>query len=288
MTGGTGRLDRKMAVQGAIGRWRRLEEALPVPGSDPVVDVARRSLAALDLTSLGEDDTPARIEGLCASAVGAGGLPASVCVYPEHIATARRALDATGASAVKVATVVNFPDGGDDAGRASRETRRAVAAGADEVDIVLPWRALAAGNAAAATQVVIACREASPGRVLKVILETGGLADPALVRAASDLALDGGADFIKTSTGKLPVGATPAAVRVMLEAIHERGGCAGLKVSGGVRTLADAATYLQLADAAMGAGWATPAHFRIGASGLLGEIRAVLGGARGTSTGSGY
>ena len=255
---------------------------------DQDIEIARRALAALDLTSLGEDDTPAHVRSLCAAAAGPGGLPASVCVYPEHIATARGALDAAGAQAVRVATVVNFPDGGDDPDRAARETRRAVAAGADEVDMVLPWRALAAGQAEVAARVVRACREASPGRVLKVILESGSLAEPALVRAASDLALECGADFIKTSTGKVPVGATPAAARVMLESIRDHGGRAGLKVSGGVRTLGDAAAYLQLADATMGPGWATPAHFRIGASGLLGEIRAALAGARGTTTGSGY
>ena len=259
-----------------------------MPGPDPVVETARRALAALDLTSLGEDDTPERVEALCASAVGPGGWPASVCVYPEHIGTVRRALDAAGATGVKVATVVNFPDGGDDPARASRETRRAVAAGADEVDMVLPWRALSSGDETVAARVVAACREASPDRVLKVILETGALGDPVLIRAASRLALDGGADFIKTSTGKVAIGASPGAARVMLEAIRERGGRAGLKVSGGVRTLADAAVYLELVDATMGAGWATPRHFRIGASGLLGEIRTALGGERGATTGSGY
>ncbi len=117
-----------------------------MPESAQIAEIARRALAALDLTSLGEDDTPGKIEALCASTVGAGGLPAAVCVYPEHVLTARRALDAQGAGAVRVATVVNFPDGSADAQRVGRETRRAIAAGADEVDMVLPWRALAAGD----------------------------------------------------------------------------------------------------------------------------------------------
>ena len=259
---------------------------MPDPGQ--VTDIARRALAALDLTSLGEDDSPARIEALCESAVGPGGLPAAVCVYPEHIGTARRALDARGASAVKVATVVNFPDGGADAARAARETRRAVAAGADEVDLVLPWRAVAAGDRAAAAAVVRACRDAAPGKVLKVILESGALADPALILAASELALDGGADFIKTSTGKVAVGATPDAARVMLEAIRSRGGRAGLKVSGGVRSLVDAAAYLQIVDSTMGRDWVDPDHFRIGASGLLTDIRTTLGGGSGGPATSGY
>jgi deoxyribose-phosphate aldolase len=243
-----------------------------------VTEIARRALAALDLTSLGEDDSPERIETLCASVAGPGGLPAAVCVYPEHIGTARRALARAGAAGVRVATVVNFPDGSADAGRAARETRRAVAAGADEVDMVLPWQAVLAGDPATAARLVSVCRQAAPGRVLKVILETGGLGEAGAIRRASELALGAGADFIKTSTGKVPVGATPEAARIMLEAIRAHGGQAGFKASGGVRTLADAACYLGLADDILGAGWATPAHFRIGASGLLGEIRAALGG----------
>jgi deoxyribose-phosphate aldolase len=245
----------------------------------PMPDIAARALAALDLTSLGEDDSPARIEALCASAVGPGGLPAAVCVYPEHIATARRALDAAGAQGVKVATVVDFPDGSTNSERVARETRRAVAAGADEVDMVLPWQALLAGDRESARRCVTACREAAAGRVLKVILESGALAEAAVIRAASELALDAGADFIKTSTGKVAMGATPEAARVMLETLRDRGGRAGFKASGGVRTLEDAALYLGLADEILGVGWATPAHFRIGASALLTDIRAAFGAA---------
>ncbi|MFZ2236209.1 MAG: deoxyribose-phosphate aldolase, partial [Dokdonella sp.] len=99
--------------------------------------LAARILPLLDLTSLGENDTPEWIQALCASAHTPAGLPAALCVYPEHVTTARRALQGTTA---RVATVVNFPDGGSDAARAARETRRALAAGADEIDLVLPWR----------------------------------------------------------------------------------------------------------------------------------------------------
>jgi deoxyribose-phosphate aldolase len=259
-----------------------------VPDSVQTDDIARRALAALDLTRLGEDDTPADIEALCASALGAGGLPAAVCIYPEHIQTAHRTLEALGASGVRVATVVNFPDGSADAKRVERETRRAVAAGADEVDMVLPWRALAAGDVHAVDECLAAAREASRGRVLKVILESGALSDPALVRRAAGLALDAGADFIKTSTGKAGTGATAEAATVMLEAIRERGSQAGFKASGGVRTLADAALYLGLADRLLGPDWATPRHFRIGASGLLGEIRKALGGDATATGGAAY
>jgi deoxyribose-phosphate aldolase len=176
-----------------------------------------------------------------------------------------------------VATVVNFPDGSADAGRVRREVRRAVAAGAGEVDAVLPWRAWLAGDRAAALPVLEACREAARDRVLKVILESGELRDPALLREASLAALAAGADFIKTSTGKVAVNATPEAARVMLEAIRDFGR-GGFKAAGGVRSVADAAGYLALADGILGPAWADAAHFRIGASALLGALREVVAG----------
>ena len=123
-----------------------------------------------------------------------------------------------------VAAVANFPHGGIDVDAAVRDTATIVDAGAQEVDVVLPWRALVAGDTAAAG-LLRAVRRASEGRVLKVILETGALADDALIRRASALALAEGADFLKTSTGKVAVGATPAAARAMLETIAATPGC---------------------------------------------------------------
>ncbi len=237
---------------------------------------ARRVLGLLDLTSLGEADTPARIHALCVAALGPYGHPAAVCVYPEHVVTARQALAGSG---VKVATVVNFPDGGGDPARVERETRRAIAAGADEIDMVLAWRALQAGNAAGARAGVEACRAAcGPGIALKLILETGELATPALIRAASDIGLDAGVDFLKTSTGKVPVNATLEAAEIMLTAIAERGGRCGFKAAGGIRTPDEAQTYIALAEDILGKEWVTPGHFRIGASSLFDAILADLGG----------
>lgn len=236
---------------------------------------AARVLAALDLTSLGEDDTPATIERLCAAAA-ADGHPAAVCVYAEHIATARRTLDGQGAADVAVAAVVNFPDGGGDISRALRETRRALAAGADEIDIVFPWRAYLGGDRDSGALMLQECKAICGTRVLKAILETGELGDLLVVRELAFAALDSGADFIKTSTGKTATGATLPVARVMLECIRERGGRAGFKAAGGVRTLAEAGRYLALADEILGAGWTVPEHFRIGANALFAEIHAVL------------
>lgn len=235
---------------------------------------AARMLAVLDLTSLGEDDAPATIVRMCALAAD-GDHPAAVCVYPEHIETARRSLKVAGAPDVAVATVVNFPDGSNDLARALRETRRALAAGADEIDIVFPWRAYLGGDREGGPLMLQECKAICGSRILKAALETGELGDPLLIREISIAALAAGADFIKTSTGKTKIGATPAAARVMLECIRERDGGAGFKAAGGIRTIAEAGRYLALADEIMGAGWATPGHFRIGASVLLAELRAA-------------
>lgn len=239
--------------------------------------LALRLIPLLDLTSLGEDDTPGAIEALCASARTPHGLPAALCIYPEHITTVRRALG----TAVRVATVVNFPDGADDPRRVVRETRRALAAGADEIDLVLPYRALMRGDAGAADTVVRACREAcGSGVALKLILETGELASDALILQACSIGLAAGVDFLKTSTGKVPVNATHAAAILMLDAIARDGGRCGFKAAGGIRTLADARDYVELAESRLGADWVGPAHFRIGASALFGEITTALADAR--------
>lgn len=236
-------------------------------------ELAARLLPLLDLTSLGESDTPTHIDGLCASAHTRHGLPAAICVYPEHITTVRRAMQA---GAVKVATVVNFPDGGSDAARASRETRRALAAGADEIDLVLPYDALRRGERTLAEAVVIACREACGSASLKLIIETGELQAPELIRQACEIGLAAGVDFLKTSTGKVPVNATPQAAALMLDAIARDGGRCGFKAAGGIRTLDDAAMYVGLAAERLGEAWITPAHFRIGASTLFNELTAAL------------
>jgi deoxyribose-phosphate aldolase len=243
------------------------------------MNAAARLLAALDHTRLEAEDTAATISDWCAAAA-AGARPVTVCVYPAHAEAARTALDAAGAGEIAVAAVANFPDGGADPGRALHDIRIALASGASEIDLVYPWRAHRAGDAGAGMRMLGRCREACSGKLMKVILETGELGDLRLIRELSALALDAGADFIKTSTGTTATGATPEAARAILECLRERGR-GGFKASGGIRSVVEARRYLELADGILGEGWATPATFRIGASSLLGELRVSLATATG-------
>jgi deoxyribose-phosphate aldolase len=240
--------------------------------------VARRAMALLDLTELGETAGEPEIRALCARAKGGGASPpvAALCVWPRHVAPAKAGIAGTG---IRVATVVNFPAGTDAPAAVLAETGAALAAGADEIDLVLPWRAFLAGETETAEAMVRAVRAALPaGILLKVILESGEYPDAASIRRAALLAIRAGAHFVKTSTGKTGTGATPEAARAMLEAILASPRAVGLKPSGGIRTLADARAYLTLADTTMGPGWATPDTFRFGASGLHAALAAAIGG----------
>ena len=244
------------------------------PASDARRTLALRLLPLLDLTSLGEDDSPEAIESLCASACTGHGTPAAVCIYPEHVTTARRALRD---SDVRIATVVNFPDGSSDRGRVLRVTRRALAAGADEIDLVLPQKLETPNDRLTAQDVVRGCRQLCTGGVtLKLILETGVLQSPQRIQQACEIGLAAGVDFLKTSTGKAAVGATLEATAVMLEAIAAGGGHCGIKIAGGVRSIVQAEQYLAQAEARLGSSWITPTHFRVGASSLFDELVAAF------------
>jgi deoxyribose-phosphate aldolase len=236
---------------------------------------ARQALACLDLTSLNDADTPADIEALCHRAQTPFGPVAAVCVWPRFVAQARALLP----SSIKVAAVADFPDGALDLTRAVADVMLIGAAGGDEVDVVLPYRALMAGESGEVAEFLSEVRHASRPLTLKVIIESGELKTPALIAEASRLALMAGADFVKTSTGKSPVSATPEAASVMLQEIKTSGlANAGFKASGGIRTVADAAAYLQLAADKLGPAALQPGRFRFGASGLLNDIEAVLSG----------
>lgn len=237
--------------------------------SAPVApDTASRAMALIDLTSLKGGETSAEIEELCRRAVAHR--TAAVCVYAEAVTTVRPLL---AGSAVRLATVANFPYGGDDIASAAEETAAAVAAGADEIDVVAPIGSILEGDVGLVGELIEACRAvAGPGITLKLILETGTLREPELITAAARAAVMAGVDFLKTSTGKTEVGATLEAAATLLTVCRQAGGRVGFKAAGGIRTAADAASFLYLADAIIGPGWVSPRTFRFGASSLLGEL----------------
>jgi deoxyribose-phosphate aldolase len=237
---------------------------------------ARRLMALTDLTSLNESDDAATVRALSLTARTAPVKPATVCIWAQWIPAALEALQGTG---IPVCAVANFPSGAAEPETAAAETAAAVAAGASEVDVVFPFRALLAGDSQVGSRLVRACRAACGDRaLLKVILETGQLLGAANIRRAAEIAVDGGAHFLKTSTGKTQPAATPEAAAVLLDVIEaagHRGRAVGFKASGGIRTLDDALIYVTLYEQRFGAGSAAASNFRIGASGLFKELMAV-------------
>jgi deoxyribose-phosphate aldolase len=238
---------------------------------------ARLAQACLDLTSLNDGDDVESTAALCARAVTRWGPVAAVCVWPRFVAQARVALPPE----VAVAAVANFPAGALDVEGALADARNIIDAGGDEIDLVLPWRAMLDGRADQAAHVVAAVRQACVGRRMKLIIESGELPTAEAIRLACAIGLDAGVDFLKTSSGKTAHGASQAAARVMLQAIadHPRGTAVGFKASGGVRSVADAAGYITLVRDILGPAALTAARLRFGASALLGDIERVLSGA---------
>ncbi len=238
------------------------------------------ALRCVDLTTLEGADTPGRVRSLCAKARQpdpadpSAPAVAAVCVYPDLVGEAREAL---GASPVKVASVATaFPSGRASLAIKLADVGEAVAAGADEIDMVIDRGAFLSGRLGQVFEEVVAVKAACGPAHLKVILETGELVTYDNVRRASWLAMLGGADFIKTSTGKVAVNATPTTALVMLEAVRDfaevTGRVVGVKVAGGVRTTKDALRYLVLVNETAGTAWLDPARFRIGASSLLNDL----------------
>ncbi|ODP96488.1 deoxyribose-phosphate aldolase [Salinivibrio sp. SS3] len=241
---------------------------------------ALRALKLMDLTTLNDDDTDEKVISLCQNAKTAVGNTAAICIYPRFIPIAKKTLREQGTPEVRIATVTNFPHGNDDIDIAVAETKAAVAYGADEVDVVFPYRALIAGDEQVVAELVKQCKAACGSDVLlKVIIETGELKSEALIKRASEIAIDAGADFIKTSTGKVVVNATPEAAEIMLNVINDKGvaDTVGFKPAGGVRTAEDAQQYLAMADRILGEQWADSRHYRFGASSLLANLLHTLG-----------
>lgn len=239
---------------------------------------ALRALKLMDLTTLNDDDTDQKVIELCHNAKTIVGNTAAVCIYPRFIPIAKKTLREQGTPDVRVATVTNFPHGNDDIEIAVAETKAAIAYGADEVDVVFPYRTLITGDETTGYELVKQCKQACGDTLLKVIIETGELQQEALIKRASEIAINAGANFIKTSTGKVPVNATPKAAEIMLTVIRDMGVAerVGFKPAGGVKTAEDAAQYLTMADDILGCDWADKMHYRFGASSLLTNLLNTL------------
>ena len=250
-------------------------------------EAAALALSLLDLTNLKEDCTPEQIAALCTRAHNTYGNTAAICIWPRFVAQARAAFGSN--QAIKIATVVNFPSGDLDVATVVAETERAIRDGADEIDLVIPYRKFIAGDETAVAEMVSAVRKACVAPVLlKVILETGELKEKALIRRASEIAIAEGADFIKTSTGKVSVNATLEAADIMLQAIRDSKQKVGFKPAGGIGNVEEATLYLRLAETIMQPNWAMPSTFRFGASSLLDDVLNVLAGGTPAKASSGY
>jgi deoxyribose-phosphate aldolase len=238
------------------------------------------AVSMIDLTTLEGQDTPGKVRALCAKgkqpdpADPTAPRVAAICVYPDLVRTAKQELKGTKIKVASVAT--SFPSGRAAMDVKLADVRYAVAEGADEVDMVIDRGAFLAGNYDLVYSEIVAVKEACADAHLKVILETGELVTYDNVRRASWLAMLAGADFIKTSTGKVSPAATLPVTMIMLEAVRDfrdaHGRQIGVKAAGGIRTAKDAIRYLVLVNETAGDDWLDPDWFRLGASSLLNDL----------------
>ncbi len=247
---------------------------------DSKLDALNMVLSMIDLTTLEGQDTPGKVRQLCQKAIhlhdAMPGLPhvAAVCVYPTMVGVAKEALEGHDINIASVATA--FPSGMSSLDVKLDDTRLAVEAGANEIDMVISRGEFLAGNYAHVFDEIVAVKEACGEAHLKVILETGELGTLDRVRRASVLAMHAGADFIKTSTGKIQPAATMQVTLVMLQAIrdyfYETGRMVGMKPAGGISSAKLAIHYLVMLRETLGNAWMTPEWFRIGASSLANDV----------------
>lgn len=243
---------------------------------------AKQIISLIDLTLLNETATEADIAALCDKAAhiatikGTNSPVAAVCLYPEFVKFAKTKLSAaTNTANINVCTVVNFPSGQEKFDDVAKVIKQALIDGADEIDVVLPYHAYLENKPETAISFMRQCRDLIPiTHVMKVILETGALKTAELIAQASKDMVQIGVDFLKTSTGKIEVGASLDAAIIMLTVIAEENAAnkVGFKVSGGVRSVDDAEQYIHLAEVILGQDWIQPQYFRIGASKLLDEL----------------
>jgi deoxyribose-phosphate aldolase len=267
-------VDRVMVEERAASFAKRsLKKASKVAG-------LHMAISMMDLTTLEGKDTEGKVESLCRKARRPldrdASVPscAAVCVYPNFVATAKRELAGTNVQVASVATA--FPSGLSPLSIKLDDVRKAVEFGADEIDMVIDRGAFLSGQYAKVFDEIAATKEACGKAHLKVILETGELGSYDLVRSSSELAIAAGADFIKTSTGKVQPAATPGVVLVMLQVIADHfrktGVKIGMKPAGGVRHAKQALAYLVMVKETLGDAWLDPHLFRFGASALLNDV----------------
>lgn len=229
---------------------------------------AKQLLQFIDYTSLSDSDTNESIAALCQQAAATSPQVAAVCVYPQFVKLAKQLLSG---SAIKIASVANFPSGTAEIDQVEAEIAALLADGADEVDVVWPYQRFLAGDLAFCQEFLVACRAAAKNTSLKVIIESGAIQDPEKIYQAAVLVIRSGAEFVKTSTGKIEAGASIEAATAIMQAIVD---CqaGGLKVSGGVRRVEDALAYYKLLLEQQPHSWISQDHFRIGASQLVAQL----------------
>ncbi|MDB6143973.1 MAG: deoC [Pseudomonas sp.] len=240
--------------------------------------LAREMIELLELSTLNIDDDAERITALCQRATTPVGQVAAVCVYPRFVQLARSTLDDLGAGGVRVCAVANFPYASANIKAAVADIRAGLVSGANEIDLMYPYRALQTGDRQGAIEFVEACRITCADHArLKVILETGELKDPQIIRMACEDVIAAGVDFVGTSSGKVGLTTTPQAVRILLEVIADVGGQASIKVAGGIRNFEEARHYLDLIRARFGPHWVNANRVRFGVSAVLDEMLTRLG-----------
>jgi len=231
------------------------------------VTAAKLMLSCLDLTSLHDGDTEATIKEFCKLADTPYGNPAALCVFSRFLPTAKKEC-----SDIKMATVINFPQGDNNINILEEEIPAAISRGADELDVVLPYRALLQGKIDEVKSYLKCARHLCGHKIMKLIIESGELVSIDKIIKATTLGIEAKVDFIKTSTGKTKVSATPEVANIILETIKASGKDVGFKASGGIKNFLDAKSYLVLAQSIMGINWVKPEHFRLGASSLLADL----------------
>lgn len=240
-------------------------------------NIAYKIIPLMDLTSLNLADTDDSIIKLCKVVSTLPVLPASICIYPQFVSLAREHLENMGLHNFPIATVGNFPAGTPDIPHVIQEINLAGINGATEIDIVAPYHDFMNGREQLCADFLHECRSAASttGLTLKIILETGEL-DDSHINSLSRLAIEADVDFIKTSTGKVHIGATLAAAKIMLRAIAESGKIIGFKAAGGIHTAQDALGYMDLAQSICGEDYIAAPTFRLGASSLLNNLISSL------------